>query len=72
MAAMTKLLTFTELEDLVRSDPELDADEALEYGGWHTEPRRRAPRRPAPWPGGRLAACLAGWCGRRRPQAGKG
>jgi hypothetical protein len=67
MAAMTKLLTFTELEDLVRSDPELDADEALEYGGWHTEPPPARPARRRRMPG-RLRL----WRGRRRPRAGKG
>jgi hypothetical protein len=46
MTAMTKLLTFTELEDLVRIDPELDVDEALEYGGWLVECRRKRRRVP--------------------------
>jgi hypothetical protein len=45
---MMTRLTFTELEQLVRSDPELDADEAMEYGDWlalracrEERPRRR-------------------------------
>ncbi|MGH3390578.1 MAG: hypothetical protein ACRDOO_17060 [Actinomadura sp.] len=60
---MTKLLTFTELEDLVRTDPDLDADEALEYGRWRTEPPRERRRVPG-W--------LSVWRDRRRPRAGKG
>ncbi|GAA2117954.1 hypothetical protein GCM10009780_77400 [Actinomadura alba] len=43
---MTRL-TLNELEELVRSDPEVDADEALEYGDWlaFQRPGRRE-RRP--------------------------
>jgi hypothetical protein len=37
MAVMTTPLTFAELEELVRADPELDVDEALEYADWLTE-----------------------------------
>ena len=56
MAGMTQRMTFAELEDLVREDPELDVDEALEYGGWFAESVRERRRRPAVWP----AALLGG------------
>ncbi|MBC6456961.1 hypothetical protein [Actinomadura sp. HBU206391] len=44
---MTRL-KFNELEELVRSDPEVDADEAMEYGDWlafHRPGRRERPPR---------------------------
>ena len=45
---MTRL-TFTELEELVRSDPDVDPDEAMEYGDWlamcRPAPRRGLARR---------------------------
>jgi hypothetical protein len=49
MAGMTNPLTFAELEELVRADPELDVDEALEYADWLTESvaRHRCPTQPA-------------------------
>jgi hypothetical protein len=37
MAAMTKLLTLTELEELVRSDPDIDPDDAMEFADWLPE-----------------------------------
>jgi hypothetical protein len=46
---MTRL-KFNELEELVRSDPEVDVDEAMEYGDWLAF--RRPPRRgrlPVRW-----------------------
>jgi hypothetical protein len=56
---MTRL-TLNELEELVRSDPEVDADEAMEYGDWlaFQRPGRRERRR-----GRRLRDLL-----RRRPE----
>jgi hypothetical protein len=48
---MTTRLTLSRLEELVRSDPELDADEALEYGAWLVlPPSGRARRHRRIWP----------------------
>jgi hypothetical protein len=49
MWGMTRL-KFNELEELVRSDPEVDADEAMEYGDWlaFNRPSRRG-RLPVRW-----------------------
>ncbi|HEV7935502.1 MAG TPA: hypothetical protein VGP70_24700 [Actinomadura sp.] len=50
---MTTRLTLSRLEELVRSDPELDADEALEYGDWLVlHPTGQARRRRRTWPVG--------------------
>jgi hypothetical protein len=49
MAGMTQRMTFAELEDLVRTDPELDVDEALEYGDWFAACARERRRRPSAW-----------------------
>jgi hypothetical protein len=49
---MTTRLTLTQLEELVRSNPELDADEAMEYAAWLVpRPSPWARRRPV-WPAG--------------------